>query len=115
MHEVGWRALRLDVLGDGGVMHSQNLSGSVQFCVCALVTISSCCFPSCAAVASPAGVGWWVSCPQLVGTRVNRLCGILFVSFFVHNIVLPITNSQRNPSIRCGGQNTFKAPTSEHS
>ncbi len=31
------------------------------------------------------------------GESVNALCGILFISFFVHNVVLPIVKSQRNP------------------
>ena len=31
------------------------------------------------------------------GESLNSLCGILFISFFVHNIILPIVKSQRNP------------------
>ena len=31
------------------------------------------------------------------GESLNSLAGILFISFFVHNVVLPIVKSQRNP------------------
>eukprot|EP01051_Picozoa_sp_SAG22_P010702 SAG22_NODE_978_length_6192_cov_2.764320_1_plen_74_part_10 len=39
----------------------------------------------------------------MVGTQVNRLCGILFVSFFIHNIILPIVKTQLKPSARAIG------------
>jgi hypothetical protein len=37
------------------------------------------------------------------GTNINRLCGVLFISFFIHNIILPVIKSQRNPNTRAVG------------